>query len=489
WHGIFQSQVALWFAISQCATVGVTDGAFIGVFETVSPLGMGAIVQLRDGRLMLISGNRACFSSDGGRTWSKPKNLPTSFNGVIRLQSGALGAYSSDLVFYISRDDGKTWERRGKIAVSSWRGSPYYDTMIQTSSGRLILPVRCTAAGHRGIYERTGAHGIIAGELLKIEGHAHWPEADIAFVYYSDDEGRTWHCSEGHIIGWHEDGYGGMWPCDEPNVVELRDGRLMMFCRTTLGRIYRVYSNDGGAHWDLPEVTNLASSYSPCRLRRIPKTGDLLCIWNQVSGDEIRAGYRRGRLSCAISRDDGQTWEHFRTIDRIVLPIAGCVKPDHKPGMVRGLDFVGELPDEYGNVSYPNVAFFDDKAILMWLWQRVRPREGKVKLRIVSVEWFYQDEKLPKLSKPIPRVIIAISNGKGGYKYASVHSEYIDGRFWVKLSDVARTIGVTIKHDMRAPLNQCITCLGFRAKYHDEHMDDPHDPRLYAFIVGRIEMR
>ena len=47
--------------------------------------------------------------------------------------------------------------------------------------------------------------------------------------------------------------------------------------------------------WSLPQPTELASSYSPCRLRTIPTAGDLLCVWNQVSGDEIRRGLRRSR--------------------------------------------------------------------------------------------------------------------------------------------------------------------------------------------------
>lgn len=73
---------------------------------------------------------------------------------------------------------------------------------------------------------------------MPAEGHAHFQEPDIAFVYYSDDEGQTWSRGEGGIMIWQQGGYGRMWPCDEPSVIETRAGELLLFCRTILGRIY-----------------------------------------------------------------------------------------------------------------------------------------------------------------------------------------------------------------------------------------------------------
>jgi hypothetical protein len=71
-------------------------------------------------------------------------------------------------------------------------------------------------------------------------------ETDVSFAYTSSDSGRSWRRSEGQIIIWKDDGYGGMWPCVEPNVVVLKDKRLLMFVRTTRGRIYQTTSADGG---------------------------------------------------------------------------------------------------------------------------------------------------------------------------------------------------------------------------------------------------
>jgi len=264
--------------------------------------------------------------------------------------------------------------------------------MIQAKSGRLILPVRTTAASHDGIYERDSAYGTINGELTQIEGHAHFPEMDYAWCHYSDDEGENWSRSEGDIIIWKDEGYGGMWPVDEPNIVELKDGRIMMFARTTLGRIYKVLSFDGGHRWGHPVPTDLASSYSPCRLRRIPGTGDLICVWNHVSPDEIRNGHRRGRLSVAISRDDSESWENFKTIDAQGVPFVNWhLEPEPLPGMVRARNFVGELPEDYGNVHYPNIGFHKEEILITYSWNRLAPkRVGKARLRIYPVEWFYQ---------------------------------------------------------------------------------------------------
>ena len=81
---------------------------------------------------------------------------------------------------------------------------------------------------------------------------------DITFVYYSDDEGRTWHRSQDELMGWFNDGYDGVTPVDEPVAAELRDGRLLLFARSTVGRIVKSSSRDGGETWSTVEPTDLA---------------------------------------------------------------------------------------------------------------------------------------------------------------------------------------------------------------------------------------
>lgn len=360
-------------------------------FEGSPPSGNGSFVDHKDGQLMFISGGTVWYSADTGRTWSdlKSLNLPENIGGVncaLRLNSGKLGVYTGGY-WCASSDEGETWSEPSQMISG---GSPYYDTMIQTKSGRLILSVRTTAAGHEGMYEKASAYGLVNGERTQVEGHAQWPEMDYAWCYYSDDEGETWSRSDKEIVIWKDDGYGGMWPVDEPNIIELKDGRIMMFARTTLGRIYKVYSEDGGHRWWHPEPTDLASSYSPCRLRRIPSTGDLICVWNQVSADEIRNGCRRNRLSVAISRDDGDTWEHFKTIEATPpLEPVGRTEPE-EPGMVRARRELGELNPDFATVSYPNIGFHGDEVLISYSWALLHPRQSRAKLRIYPVSWFYR---------------------------------------------------------------------------------------------------
>jgi hypothetical protein len=76
-----------------------------------------------------------CRSRDGGRTWSAPEEMPIGVSSAIRLNSGKLGGQSG-MTFYVSQDDGNTWEQRGDIAASadtSWigRGVPNFDVLMQ----------------------------------------------------------------------------------------------------------------------------------------------------------------------------------------------------------------------------------------------------------------------------------------------------------------------------------------------------------------------
>ena len=293
------------------------------VFESRAPGAHEGMVELRDGRWMMVwSGLNVSYSNDRGRTWSPREPLQT----------------------------------RGEPIIGT--GAP--TCLVRLQSGKLGL-----------LYGRFSgtAGGTLSGYSLcfRTEGHAHSPEIDTSQVYFSDDEGATWKRCPQDIVIWHQNGYGGMWPCDEPGAIQLRDDRLLMMFRTTLGRLYQSFSDDEGLTWSLPQPTALASSYSPCRLRVIPTTGDLLCVWNQVSGDEIRRGFRRSRLSLAISTDDGGSWGHFKTLE-VGGPVdrSDRIDPDDEIGMVRGEKELGELPADMIYVSYPNAHFFGDEVVLLY---------------------------------------------------------------------------------------------------------------------------
>lgn len=496
--------------VPEPASVGTRPLA-VGI-EIASPVPFPSVTKMRDGRLLMIGSGKATYSSDNGKTWSAVEKLSAPVDYVIALRSGAIGGpvpekpastaavAQGDLFFYASNDEGKTWERRGKISVAREAGWPYPKTMIQMRSGRLLLPVRFTdGAGHLGLYDASRSWGNLNGKLVPIEGHSHWPEPDIAFAYFSDDEGRTWQRSEGGIMVWHKEGYGGMWPCDEPSIIETKNAHLLMFCRTTLGRIYTAHSGPSeqvkpngsatrftaGQRFDLPQPTPLASSYSPPTVARIPKTGDILAVWNQVSSDEIRAGYRRGRLSSAISKDDGKTWQHFRTVDTAVLPPAGRVEPDPEPQMARGLDYVGALPLDYGGVDYATLSFVDDTAFLYFQRSVVHRRPGDVagsRLRVLPLSWFYGEEPAPP---PGPKLVLRVPNGDR-HDEVEIEARYHEDRWFCHSRDIGRYLRGSVGRldkNLYGPLHQIITMLGWTPAYDRTYLKDSGNPRLIVTVT------
>ena len=98
--------------------------------------------------------------------------------------------------------------------------------------------------------------------------------------------------------------------------------------------------------------------------RRLPQTGDLVIIGNQAAPQEIRNGYERNRLSVAVSKDEGKTWLHARTLFRSHVPAVGLLKPTEITGHIAIKDFVGEVPSDYATADYPNIHFYNDTILL-----------------------------------------------------------------------------------------------------------------------------
>lgn len=165
------------------------------------------------------------------------------------------------------------------------------DRAVQLRSGRLVLPVclHCTPA-----YDRPD-----------------W--AGICMCYLSDDGGQTWRRSQSQLQGHAADGT--RVTTQEPGVVELQDGRLLMFARTTAGSQFVSSSSDGGDTWQPFQPSTLQSPCSLASIKRIPQTGDLLLVWNNHAGIDPRLQGQRTPLHAAVSRDDGRTWEPPKVLE------------------------------------------------------------------------------------------------------------------------------------------------------------------------------
>ncbi len=277
----------------------------------------GAFVQLRDGRILFAythftgSGSdegtahiAGRFSSDNGVTWSGEDQVILPNEGkqntmsvsLLRLAGGPIALFylrkNSDYdcrpYLRISTDEAKTWseptlctEPMGYFVVNN-------DRVIQLSSGRLVIP----AARH-----------CLPGEKFVSRAQA--------LCYLSDNDGKTWRQSE-TVLDAPPQSKSGL---QEPGVVELKDGRVMMLCRTDCGCQLRSYSKDGGTTWSPVEQTYILSPVSPASFKRIPQSGDLLLVWNNQANVPDNLKGKRTPLTVAVSRDNGQSWQHVGNIE------------------------------------------------------------------------------------------------------------------------------------------------------------------------------
>jgi sialidase-1 len=229
-----------------------------------------------------------------------------------------------------SIDEGATWGDQFILTPNAGYNIIHNDKLLRLSTGRIVAP----------------------GETqMKTSGGDHSGYG--SFCYYSDDNGYTWWRSKNDV---------NMLPIEaqEPQIVELKDGRLMMLMRSYSGFVSRAYSEDQGVTWSkgepVKELRLPPHSTSAFSISRIPSTGDLL-LMRCVDGPKDPRW--RTPFVSVISKDDGETWENERVIG-------------------------GEPDNDYG---YPSVTYVDEDdtelAIVSYHQQ-----DGLHVARI-GVDWFY----------------------------------------------------------------------------------------------------
>jgi len=372
----------------------------------------GGIVELEDGSLMLVQGRPYRLCTDGGRTWgeAQPLNAPMGVSGLIRLNNGDLSIYGKhgrNWCFSSSSDEGQTWSEPTTIC-SEWICTPMHHSMIQLSSGRLLVTGYWEGLDGIGVhpdldYKEKSAYGLWRDQRIQVEGHAHVPEMGISTVFRSDDSGQSWEKHPGGLMGWFDfegnlTGMCGQTSCFEPTIAEAKDGNLLFIARSTVGRLVQSISPDGGEQWYAVVPSELPSSESPALMVALPRTGDLLIVWNQMSREEIRRGYRRGRLSAAISKDGGHSWENFRTLELSEgLEDIDRIPPEYPIQMVRARDWVGTLPDAWAYFHYANIDVAAGKVFIRY--SRGTPLLGVAEqnlhkqesvMRIYPLDYFYE---------------------------------------------------------------------------------------------------
>jgi sialidase-1 len=165
-------------------------------------------------------------SADDGRTWSKPAEITSCFDG-----------FRPEYPWKV-------------IATGPGHG-------IQLRNGRLLVPV----------WMSTGTGG-----------HAHRPS--VAATIYSDDHGRTWHRGEIAVPNTPE----WIFP-SETNAVELSDGGVMLNVRTEskVRRRLITVSKDGTSGWSTPRFQQ--ELLEPVCFASLTRSGSNLVFSNPDSSE------------------------------------------------------------------------------------------------------------------------------------------------------------------------------------------------------------
>lgn len=234
------------------------------------------------------------ISSDGGYTWGDERDIVTNGGkqnvmsvSLLRLKNNEIALFYlvknsiTDCypVMRVSKDEGETWS--AAIACVTPKSGYYVlnnSRVIQLKSGRLLMPLSLHTTKDSGLNEN---------------GHI--------FCCYSDDNGQMWSRS-GFVTK------GKDMVTQEPGVVELNNGKILLYMRTNLGFQYYSYSKDLGKSWSVAQVGNLRSAQSPALITRDPYSDNLIAIWNDNK-------LARTPLCFALSKDEGVTWTHKMLIE------------------------------------------------------------------------------------------------------------------------------------------------------------------------------
>lgn len=282
----------------------------------------GAFIELSDGRIMFIysrfndgigrdsdpAGLARIYSDNGGETWSDTQSVLTAADdhaqnimsvSLIRMQNNDIGLFyfvrygfnNGKAYLRRSSDEGETWSKAACCVPANGYYVTNNDRIVRLKSGRLILP----AGFHRTFLNKAG-------------GKETLDERATTIYFYSDDDGFTWHESNLCCMNSRHTGSG----LQEPGVIELKNGALYGWARTDMGCQYEMFSNDGGVSWSTPQPSLFTSPCSPMSIKRSPVGGNLLAVWNPIPRyitREIKGTSDRNPLICAVSRNDGLTWE------------------------------------------------------------------------------------------------------------------------------------------------------------------------------------
>ncbi len=177
------------------------------------------------------------------------------------------------------------------------------DRLVQLSGGRLLLPYAYSMTLEGCIQPRCGC-------FISDDAGESWRHGDEE-IYVQPD---NYHIPEliipDKLVALRNMTYERV--CSqEPGVVELTEGRVMMWARSNGGCTYVAYSEDSGQTWSPFKVLcDTPMANGPATIMRVPDTSRLVMLHNDRTGVPYGDDTFQWRtpLAVSVSDDDGASW-------------------------------------------------------------------------------------------------------------------------------------------------------------------------------------
>ena len=356
---------------------------FMSATKTSRRKGEGDFIRLKNGKIMYVytemvgteafddfdlSQISAIFSSDEGETWGEKRVLFTTDKNdlnsisvsVLRFANDDIGIFfcvcfkneqgdmKGRLVCHRSSDECQTFDKP-LIICDKFYEYPANQRVIKLKNGRIILPVN----RHRNLPEGKTSFG-----------------SESRF-YFSDDDGKSFYDS------------GNSYNCEyahsglqETGVIEMENGKLFAFSRTSCGSQFESFSEDSGSTWTAPRPSSIFfSPGAPMTITHL-KGNKTLAVWNPIPNYPGR-------------KDSEHEWSR-RT------PMIGLVCDGEGENLFNGknIPMVFE-DDDWNSYCYPSI-FAGDDYFLIAYYHSNNTKLTLNSLKMIKVEYkdiFPEEEK------------------------------------------------------------------------------------------------
>jgi len=247
------------------------------------------------------------ISSDGGRTWSAPRELIKTpgmddADPNIVVDGKRVFVYSTSIPLGMKRitgskvfmtqsdDEGAAWSQPVEIPLPYKYFVGKVQNGIKLLDGTLAMGFSWDLWAQNDDPARTEGEMNLASGVLRSKDGIHWTPFGQVHAWLQK------------ITSFSTNGLG------EPALVQLANGDLLMILRTGTSFHYESRSHDGGLTWDPPRPSTVIGHNNPVSLWRLEQTPDEIIV--AFNNSPIN----RWPLSVAISADGGLHWSKPRDI-------------------------------------------------------------------------------------------------------------------------------------------------------------------------------